>query len=157
MKCKKCGYVHAKFKNGNTRKMCSQKGKGVNKKLVAGATRGLVKGITKGMDYVPGGRQLMSLVNPLLDKGLKQLAGWESGKIRLEQLTPAQRKAHGDAFLKKTKPKRELREKAQRILNRKNRGHWRGRWGPTQEKIMKAGGYRKRKGGYTMLSMSSKW
>ena len=120
-------------------------------------TRAAVAVARAGMDKVPGGPIAMKLLNPILDKGLSQVSDWENNVRPIDRMSKAQKKAHGDAYIKKHKPKQKRRDKALRLLSRLNRGSFRGRWGALQEKIMKDGGYSKRKGGYKELSMTAKW
>jgi len=154
--CRTCGKKHQRFKNGKLHKMCPQKGG--SKAIAAGATRGAVAVARKGLSYIPGGNVALKAINPVFDKGLKQLTSWEKGLRPIDMMSKKQKKAASNAYHKKTKGKEPRRKKARMLLERLNRGSFRGRWGPTQEKIMKDGGYRKRgENGYTMLHMTSKW
>ena len=159
MTCQKCHKNHRRFKNGKTRKMCkgSKGQKGGSKALAADITRGTVMGIRKGMEYVPGGNIIMAGVNPFLDQGLKSLFKWEKGLRPIDTMSAEQKQSASNAYDKKTKGKEPRRKKARMLLERLNRGSFRGRWHTNEEKIMKDGGYKKVKGGYKKLHMTSNW
>lgn len=55
--------------------------------------RGSVAGIREGMKYVPLGKDVMKMINPVLDEGLTQLSDWEKGIRPVDRMTQAEKDA----------------------------------------------------------------
>ena len=83
-----------------------QTGGGVDKKITGTAVRGVISGLKEGLSYVPGGKFIMKGINPVLSKGEKELAEWESGKTKFQR--------DEEARLKKERPLIEARQSAER-------------------------------------------
>jgi len=75
----KCSYKEALSKSKSTYKKGQSGGN-----IIGDVLRGTVGGIRKGFEFVPGGNVVMKAVNPTLDKGMRDVKAWESGKSKFQ-------------------------------------------------------------------------
>lgn len=72
-----------KVASGNRAKPKKQKGKG---KPAADVTRAGITVARTGLKYVPGGNIALKLLNPMFDKGVRDLGRWERGERPIDHM-----------------------------------------------------------------------
>ena len=91
-------------------------------KLAGDITRLSIAGIREGMKAVPAGKDIMSIIDPVLDEGLSQVSRWEKGTRPFDTMTQAQRVAYYNKTKRKEKKRPPTSDELWRAYNNSSRG-----------------------------------